>query len=76
MADYEDLLKKMAVVERELKDKISGLQKLYKSLSKSMEKGDLKSWNRDLGVMRASLKEQEILMEGMQTQVDDFGIRA
>ncbi|KLU62489.1 hypothetical protein CEB3_c11170 [Peptococcaceae bacterium CEB3] len=76
MADYEDLLKKMAVAEKELKDKISGLQKLYKSLSKSMEKGDLKSWNRDLGAMRASLKEQEIMMEAMQAQVDDFGIRA
>ena len=76
MTDYEDLFKKMVVVEKELKDKINSQQKLFKSLSKSMEKGDLKSWTRDLGAMRAYLKEQETLMEGMQTQVDDFGIRA
>ena len=76
MTDYEDLYKQMLVVEKELKDKISSQQKLFKSLSKNMEKGDLKSWNKDLGAMRAYLKEQETLMEGMQNQVDDFGIRA
>jgi hypothetical protein len=76
MADYEDLFKQMGLVEKELKDKINTQQKLYKSLSKNMAKGDLKSWTKDLGAMRANLKEQEVLMEGMQTQVDDFGIRA
>lgn len=76
MADYEELYKQMLGGEKELKDKINGLQKLYKSLSKNMEKGDLKSWNRDLGTMRTLLKEQESLMEEMQKQVDDFGIRA
>ncbi len=76
MADYEDLFKQMLVVEKELKDKIGGLQKLFKSLSKNMEKGDLKSWNRDLVGMRTLLKEQETLMAGMQNQVDEFGIRA
>ncbi|MHB8125260.1 MAG: hypothetical protein ACYDEJ_06365 [Desulfitobacteriaceae bacterium] len=75
MTDYEDLFKQMVVVEKELKDKINSQQKLFKSLSKNMEKGDLKSWTRDLGAMRAYLKEQENLMEGMQTLVDDFGIR-
>lgn len=76
MADYEELYKQMLGVEKELKDKINGLQKLSKSLSKNMEKGDLKSWNRELGTMRTLLKEQENLMEEMQKQVDGFGIRA
>jgi len=76
MTDYEDLLKQMLVGEKELKDKLNSMQKLFKSLSKNMEKGDLKSWNKDLAAMRASLKEQETLMEGMQNQVDEFGIRA
>ncbi|HWQ72480.1 MAG TPA: hypothetical protein VN370_09200 [Desulfitobacteriaceae bacterium] len=76
MADYEDLFKQMALIEKELKDKINAQQKLYKSLSKNMAKGDLKNWTRDLGTMHANLKEQEALMAGMQTQVDDFGIRS
>lgn len=38
MADYEDLFKQMLATEKELKDKIGGLQKLFKSLSKNMEK--------------------------------------
>ncbi len=74
--DYEDLYKQMLVIEKELKDKIKTQQKVLKSLSKSMEKGDLKSWNKNLTAMRAYIKEQETLMEEMQNQVDDFGIRA
>ena len=76
MMDYEDLHKQMLLIEKELKDKIKIQQKLFKSLSKSMEKGDLKSWNKNLVAMRTFLKEQETLLEEMQTQVDDFGIRA
>jgi hypothetical protein len=76
MADYEELYKQMLCVEKELKDKINALQKTFKSLSKDMEKGNLKSWNKDLGTMRTLLKEQESLMEEMQEQVDGFGIRA
>ena len=73
--DYEDLYKQMLSVEKELKDKINSQQKLFKSLSKNMEKGDLKSWTRDRASMQAYLKEQETLMEEMQNQVDEFGIR-
>lgn len=76
MADYEELYKQMAGREKELKDKINAVQKTFKTLSKNMEKGDLKSWTKDLGTMRTLLKEQESLMEEMQEQVDGFGIRA
>ncbi|MFZ3131208.1 MAG: hypothetical protein WA125_08945 [Desulfosporosinus sp.] len=75
MKDYEDLYKQMLSVEKELKDKINNQQKLFKSMSKNMEKGDLKSWTRDRASMLAFLKEQETLMEEMQKQVDEFGIR-
>lgn len=75
MIDYEDLYKQMLSVEKELKDKINCQQKLFKSLSKNMVKGDLKSWTRDLASMRSYMKEQENLMEEMQNQVDEFGIR-
>ena len=76
MADYEDLFKQMLIMEKELKDKIGSVQKLFKNLCKYSENGDLKSWTRDMGAMRAYLKEQETLLEGMQNQVDEFGIRA
>jgi hypothetical protein len=76
MTDYEDLFKQIVNVEKELKDKLKTQQKLFKSLSKNMEKGDLKSWTKDSAALRDCLKEQETLIEGMQTLVDDFGIRA
>ena len=76
MADYEELLKQVLPSEKDLKDKISNLQKLFKSLSKDLDKGDLKSWTRDIGAMRSLLQEQEALLSGMQDQVDTFGIRA
>lgn len=76
MADYEELLKQVLPSERDLKDKISNLQKLFKRLSKDLDKGDLKSWTRDIGAMRSLLQEQEALLVSMQGQVDDFGIRA
>ena len=76
MADYEDLLKQMQLMEKELKDKIVNVQKTFKNLCKYSDNGDLKSWTRDMGAMQAYLKEQETLMEDMQHQVDEFGIRA
>lgn len=76
MADYEELLQQVLPAEKDLKDKISTLQKLFKSLSKNFDKGDLKSWTRDIGAMRSLLQEQEALLASIQDQVDNFGIRA
>jgi hypothetical protein len=76
MADYEELLKQVLPSEKDLKDKISNLQKLFKSLSKDLDKGDLKSWTRDIGAMRSLLQEKEALLASMQDQVDNFGIRS
>jgi hypothetical protein len=76
LTDYEELLKQVLVSEKDLKDRLGNLQKLFKSLSKSMDIGDLKSWTRDIGAMRSSLQEQDALLASMQGQVDGFGIRA
>ena len=46
MADYEDLVKQIDVFEKELKDKIGAIQKLFKNINNNMDKGDLKSWTR------------------------------
>ena len=76
MADYEELAKQMLPAEKELKDKISTLQKQFKNLSKNFAQGDFKSWNRDIRALRSLLQEQEALLAGMQEQVDNFGISA
>ncbi|MGI6649680.1 MAG: hypothetical protein ACOX5W_11705 [Bacillota bacterium] len=75
MADYEVLYKQMLVIEKDLRDKLTQSQKLLKSIGKSLENGNLKNWTRDLGIMRSVLKEQEALIQAMQAQVDDFGVR-
>lgn len=76
MANYEDLLKLVLPSEKSLKDKISNQQKLFRSLSKNLDKGDLKTWSRDISAMRNLLEEQEALLASMQDEVDEFGIRA
>src|SRR5680860_1482816 len=70
MKDYEDLYRQTLSVEKELKDKISSQQKLFKSISKNMEKGDLKSWTRDLASMRGYLKEQESFIKELAAAYD------
>lgn len=76
MANYEELLKQTNTTEKELKEKIANLQRLFKSLNKNMEQGDLKNWSRDMNAMRSLLQEQADLLATMQDQVDAFGIRA
>lgn len=76
MADYEELSKQMLPMEKDLREKISALQKQFKSLSKNFAQGDLKSWVRDISAMRSLLQEQETLLASMQEQVDNFEIRA
>lgn len=75
MKDYEQLYKQILNEEKELKDKLGIQQRLFKSMCKNMEKGDLKSWGRDRASLYACLKEQQVLLEEMEKQVDEFGIR-
>lgn len=76
MADYEDLIKQIDVFEKELKDKIGTIQKLFKNINKNMDKGDLKSWTRDVSGLMGSLQESESVLENMKAMVDSFEIRA
>lgn len=76
MADYEELSKQVLPTEKELKDKVSALQRHFRSLSKNFAQGNIKNWTRDMQAMRALLQEQEALLNNLQEQVDSFGIRA
>lgn len=76
MANYEDLVKQIDVCEKELKDKIGTIQKLFKNINKNMDKGDLKSWTRDVGGLISSLQESETVLENMKSMVDDFEVHS
>ena len=76
MSDYEDLVKQIDGLEKELKDKIGAIQKLLKNINNNMDKGDLKSWTRDVGILKGSLQESESVLENMKAMVDNFEIRA
>ena len=43
--NYEELYSEYQVLEKEMKDKINGVQKLHKMIAKEMENGDLKCFN-------------------------------
>ena len=49
--DYENLYEELQPQEKALKDGLSSLQKLFKSVSKERENGDLKGLSRDLNAM-------------------------
>jgi hypothetical protein len=49
--NYEDLLTSAKAIEKEMTDRMKAQQKLAKSIQKSMEAGDLKSWLRDLPLL-------------------------
>lgn len=70
--NYEDLYQSFQVMEKELKDKMSSLQKLQKSISKSMEAGDIKIFGRDILAMQDAALEQSRILEEMKVTVSGF----
>ena len=51
--NYEELYSEYQVLEKEMKDKINGVQKLHKMIAKEMENGDLKSFRRDIALLES-----------------------
>lgn len=70
--NYEELYQGYQPLEKELKDKISTMQKLHKAVGKEMDGGDLKSVDRDLMAMLEAVKEQERILAEMKAVVDGF----
>lgn len=70
--DYEGLYQEYQPLEKELKDRISSLQKLYKAMGREMEGGDLKSIDRDITAMQEAVKEQARLLVEIKAKVDGF----
>lgn len=75
MVNYEELLKQIKEIEKELKDKVNSVQKSFKTSSKNMENGDLKSWARDINAFKNSLQEADLLLNRMQESIEGFDVR-
>lgn len=64
--NYEELHTGYQILEKELKDKINGVQKLYKAIAKEMENGDLKSFRRDIALLEGAAAEEARILKEMQ----------
>lgn len=70
--NYEALYQEYLPLEKELKDKIAGVQKLYKAIGRAMESGDLKSVERDSQVIERTIKDQIRILEEIKAVVAGF----
>lgn len=70
--NYEELYALLQGQEKILKDKITQMQKLYKSISKEMESGDLKSLAKDVAAMADSNQQQAEALQELAAQIEGF----
>ena len=70
--DYENLYEELQPQEKALKDGLSSLQKLFKSVSKERENGDLKGLSRDLNAMSEAAAAVSAALSQMQETADAF----
>lgn len=64
--NYEELYCEYQVLEKEMKDRINAIQKLYKTIAKEMESGDLKSFRRDIALMEEAAAEEARILNDMK----------
>ncbi|MDR1669469.1 MAG: hypothetical protein LBR76_05895 [Oscillospiraceae bacterium] len=70
--DYEQLYSGLQIIEKEMRDKLSSLQKTQKSLAKASEKGDLKSAAKDLAQMSLLIRDCGELAAEYAKQTEGF----
>ena len=76
MMNYENLYQSLQTDQKLLKDSIGSLQKLYKSLSREIEDGDIKNLMRDLSSMKETVARLASSLESFENIVDDFDTKA
>lgn len=74
--NYESLYQSLQSDEKSLKEGISSLQKLYKSICRETENGDLKSLLKDLTAMSEALSSLSAALENMKAAADGFDSRS
>lgn len=74
--NYEEFYAQMQGVEKELKDKIASIQKLYKNIEKETENGDVKSMERDIRLLSDLAAQQAEAAQKLQAAVEGFDTKA
>jgi hypothetical protein len=59
LMDYEELYQQILVLEKDLKDNLSGVQRAYRNLTKNSRSGELKSLNKDLAQTKSFLADYD-----------------
>lgn len=73
--NYEELYSEYQLLEKEMKDKINTVQKLYKAIAKEMENGDLKSFRRDIALLEATAAAESRVLKDMKELEAAFNSR-
>lgn len=73
--NFEELYQEFQLLEKELKDKTGGVQKLFKVMGKEMDSGDLKSFDRDMAAMQDAVAAQGRILDELKVIVDAFNRR-
>lgn len=73
--NYENLYQDVQPEQKMIKDALASLQKLYKSLCREMESGDMKSFARDISVMKETADSLTSSLEELWSIVEAFDAR-
>lgn len=74
--NYEELYQSITVLEKGIKDRQAAGLRNFKNLCKDSEKGDLKSYAKDLAQLQAAAAEQADLLARLQSLIEDFDTKA
>lgn len=70
--NYENLYQKLQQDEKDVKDQLASLQKLFKAVSRETENGDIRSLTRDLSAMTEAAACISKSLNSMKDSVDEF----
>lgn len=73
--NYEEFYQRLQPQQKNIKDGLSSVQKLFKAVGREMESGDVKSLARDLEAMTQAVSAVSEAIESMKTDVDGFDSR-
>lgn len=74
--NYETLYQSLQTDQKSLKDAIALLQKLYKSISREMEEGDIKNLMRDITSMKETADRLTSSLESFEDTAESFDTKA
>jgi len=73
--NYEELYGELKVIDKELKERLALLNRLYKAISKEIETGDMKSLSKNLSLMDQTLVQQQETVGQFSEKVDAFDVK-